>query len=62
MSAPKCELCGSVAPYGDERNIWIGYHAAWYHRAYWRVRSIIEQKRLRSAETPDAQPEHKGDI
>lgn len=26
MSAPVCDICGSVAPYGDERNLWIGAH------------------------------------
>lgn len=32
MSAPVCELCGDVAPYGDERMLWLFIHGSWWHR------------------------------
>lgn len=31
---PLCHYCGSVAPSGDARNLWIDYHEAWYHKAW----------------------------
>lgn len=32
IKPPKCDYCGDHAPSGDARNIWSGYHNAWYHR------------------------------
>lgn len=39
--APNCSLCGDKAPFGDERNLWIGYHSAWYHKLYYKIRSFF---------------------
>lgn len=36
--APVCPYCGSVAPYGDERLIWISIHEGRFHRWRWRRR------------------------
>lgn len=38
MSAPTCNYCKDLAPYGDARNVWIGAHNAWYHKLYWRLK------------------------
>jgi hypothetical protein len=37
--APVCKYCGDVAPYGDERHYWIGWHYSFIHRWYWRIRN-----------------------
>lgn len=29
---PSCDTCDDSAPYGDERNLWLGYHLSWYHK------------------------------
>lgn len=34
--APVCEWCGSVAPYGDERHMWISIHQSWFHKRWWK--------------------------
>ena len=34
--APVCPYCGSVAPYGDERHIWISVHQGKLHRWRWK--------------------------
>lgn len=33
--APVCSYCGSVAPYGDERHMWINVHQSIFHRLYY---------------------------
>lgn len=35
---PKCDACGEYAPYGDERNSWIGWHKSWLHRLWCRLK------------------------
>lgn len=30
--SPTCDTCFEHAPYGDERNLWLGYHLSWYHK------------------------------
>lgn len=34
-----CDLCGDGAPYGDERNMWLGYHHSWYHRLWYKLKA-----------------------
>lgn len=34
--APVCPHCGSVAPYGDERHMWISIHSSRLHRWWWK--------------------------
>ena len=36
-----CNLCNDPIVYGDERNMWIGYHTAWYHRFYYAVKRFF---------------------
>jgi hypothetical protein len=36
--APVCMYCGSVAPYGDERHMWISVHQSWFHKRWWSLR------------------------
>lgn len=36
--APICVHCGDVAPYGDERHYWIGWHNGRIHILYQRIR------------------------
>lgn len=42
MKAPTCKLCGDEAPYGDERNMWIGYHLSWYHKLWYWIKKRRE--------------------
>lgn len=39
--APVCKYCGDVAPYGDQRDYWIGWHYSFIHRWYWRIRNKL---------------------
>lgn len=39
--APRCSLCGDKAPFGDERNYWIGYHHSWYHKLYYKLKRFF---------------------
>lgn len=41
MTAPVCEYCGSVAPYGDERNYWIGAHQHRWKRLSQRLMRAV---------------------
>lgn len=39
-SAPICPHCGSIAPYGDERNMWIWAHIdSRLHRWWWKLKA-----------------------
>lgn len=38
---PVCPHCGSMAPYGDERNIWISAHLeSRPHRLWWKLKAM----------------------
>jgi hypothetical protein len=39
--APRCFYCHDQAPCGDERNYWISYHTAWYHKLWHRLRRML---------------------
>lgn len=39
--SPNCDLCGDKAPFGDERNYWIGYHQSWYHKLHYTIKRLF---------------------
>lgn len=42
---PLCDYCLDLAPYGDERNLWLDYHLSWYHKLYWTIRNKLKHNR-----------------
>lgn len=42
--APVCIYCGSVAPYGDERLIWISVHQGPMHRWWYNLKRKSEKE------------------
>lgn len=40
---PHCSYCGDPAPYGDERNHWIGPHTSLWHRLYWVIKKELRK-------------------
>src|ERR1044071_59552 len=42
MNPPVCPYCGDIAPFGDERLIWISAHLDnRFHRLWWELRRSI---------------------
>lgn len=40
----KCPYCGELAPYGDERIVWLSAHLdSWWHHAWWVLMRPIFQ-------------------
>jgi len=31
----RCLSCGAIAPSGDERLVWLGWHESLLHRVFW---------------------------
>jgi hypothetical protein len=42
-SRPHCIICGDPAPYGDERNLWIGAHRHTTRRLAQRLMSAMRR-------------------
>lgn len=43
--APVCPYCGKVAPYGDERHMWLNIHNSGAHRFWWKMMHKLGKKK-----------------
>jgi hypothetical protein len=45
-SRPQCPYCGNIAPYGDERHMWMRVHLdSRLHRWWWKLKKPFRRSR-----------------